>query len=137
MPIPHITVRFGRIEQDDSGLERHAERGAQLGHAREGGYFGPRGLRTRRGATACQPGSRQVIHASDDGYRLVRLERDTGQSIAQTGKRYPAAINQGDPSVRTLQRGQYLKPGAPLVTAIVEQKLAARVQVPDHADSLK
>ena len=99
---------------------------AMLGNAVTLGH-GACGLGAAR--PLARPGSRQVVHAPNDGYRLMRLERDAGQSVPQTGERYPAAIDQYDPSVRTLQRGQYLKARAPLVAAIIEQKLAARVQV--------
>ena len=71
-----------------------------------------------------------------------RLERDgtPGNRSRSAGKRVPSRDQpalRGRSSDRTLQRGQYLKAGAPPVAAIIKQKLAVRVQVPDHADSLK
>src|SRR5262249_16424392 len=137
MPVAHIPIFFPWVEQHDTRLQRHTQRRAELRHARKRGHLGPLRPWTGWRATAREPRPRQVIHAPNHRRCAPWPERDSGQTLPQSRERHPPAVDQHDPSVRTLQRSQYLESCAALVAAVVEEELAAPIETPHHADALK
>src|SRR4030088_2797745 len=123
MPIAHITVFLLRVEKDDLPLQGESPAKAQLVHGRESRHLGPRCPSIGRSTTARQPRARQTIYPSNNRHSIPRLQCYARQPLPQTRKGYPATVNQYDPPVWTLHWRQHFEARAPVVTAIVQQKL--------------
>src|SRR5581483_10170836 len=101
MPVPGVAILSLWVEQQNTRLERGAEREAELAHAGKGGHLGP--CRARGwGAAARQAGHGQVRDATRDRDHSALPEPHIGQLVAKTGERHPAAIHEQYAAMRPL-----------------------------------